>query len=129
MGFRRRPVAAGTTDFLVIGFGGIRNIEVEHLTHMGLVNAHPKRIGGHHGTQAFPHPRRLLGRALVGRHPGMVGARSDALLFEAFGPLNCLTAATGVHDLLSIVWPQPLKECVFPLGRDVNAYLNIGSRE
>ena len=59
----------------------------------------------------------------------MVCARSDALLFEAFGPLNCLTAATGVHDLLSIVWPQPLKECVFPLGRDVNAYLNIGSRE
>ena len=46
------PVASGTSGFLEISFGRIGEIDVNHQTHIGLVDAHAERIGGYH------HPER-----------------------------------------------------------------------
>ena len=45
---RRGPVPSGAARLLIVGLQALGHIVVNHIGHVGLVDAHAKGVGGHH---------------------------------------------------------------------------------
>ena len=89
-GLGGRAVAARAPDLLVIGLDGFRQVGMDDITDVGLVDAHAEGDGGadHHAVLAL---EAVLGQAaVVGVHAGVVVQRAVAglaqRLGEALGP-------------------------------------------
>ena len=50
------PISASASSFLEIGFDGVGTIDVYHKAHIRFINAHSKRICGHHDAYFVTHP-------------------------------------------------------------------------
>ena len=71
----RPAVASCPTGLLEVSLDGIGQIEMNDQSHIGLVDAHPKGVGGHHHAGASRLPC-LLARIFVGsRESGVVVER------------------------------------------------------
>ena len=91
-------VAAGTARFLKIGFGRIGQIEMEHQTDVGFVDAHTKCIGGHHDAYGAGSPGLLAPVFFVLGETGMVVGGAVAPGGEPGGQFAAAFTAAGIND-------------------------------
>ena len=98
MGFGRRAVAPRTSDLLVIGFGARRQIGVEDVAHVGLVDAHAESDGGDHHRIGLGHEGVLVRLAHLLAHAGMIGERVDAGLHQQRGRILRALARQAIDD-------------------------------
>ena len=71
---------------------------MDHRAHVGLVDAHPERVGGDDHVRVALHEPVLRGRALVGRHPGVVADGVQAVGAQPLGHLVHVPARAAVDD-------------------------------
>ena len=72
-------VSSGTSRLLEIGFDGVGTINVHHKAHVRFVDAHAKRIRGHHDAYMIIHPfflPHVFGEML---QPRMIGGGCDVV--------------------------------------------------
>ena len=91
-------VAAGTSRLLVVSFERLRDVVVDHIAHVGLVDAHTEGDRGDDHLDALHEEVVLVGRTRRGIHTGVVGPRPDAVGHQQFGELLDLLAAQAVDD-------------------------------
>ena len=72
------PVAAGATGLLVVGLDRPGHGLVADRAHVGLVDAHAERVGGHDDPRVARHEAALRLGPRVARHAGVVGQHLDA---------------------------------------------------
>ena len=90
---RRIAVAARAARLLIVAFEVARQVVVDHRAHVGLVDAHAEGDGGDQHRHLVADEARLIGRALLGGQPGVVGQRGDAVGGEL--PAEVFGAARG----------------------------------
>ena len=83
----RAAVAAGTAGLLVVGLHGAGHVEMGHVAHVRLVDAHAEGVGGHHDRGLIVHEGPLVALALVGQEPRMVTRGRDAPLAQVVADL------------------------------------------
>ena len=94
----RTSVAACPPDFLIIGFQAARQIRVEYISDIRLVDAHAKRDGRHHHDASFGHEALLVGVARLLGHAGVIRQRPHLVLPKKRGHLFGLLARQAVHN-------------------------------
>ena len=97
-GVGRQTVAPGAAGFLVVTLDVLRQIEVRDEAHVGLVDAHAERDGGHHHDPVLAQETVLVAPAHRGVEPGVVGQRRDAFRFEPGRGLVDLLARLAIDD-------------------------------
>ena len=97
-GIGRGAIAAGATGFLIIAFDAFRQIKVRDEAHIGLVDAHPERDGGHHHDGFLAQETRLVPGAFGEIHAGVIRQRRNALTAQEFGRLFDFFARQAVDD-------------------------------
>ena len=97
------PIPPGASGFLVIGFQGTRQVEVQDAAHVGLVDTHAEGVGGHDEAVGPLHEGvlRLLARR-VGQ-PGMVQQHLGAAPLQKGGGLLRRPARGGVDDRAAVL--------------------------
>ncbi len=83
-GGRGEAVTSGTAGLLVIALDGLGQVEVGDEAHVGLVDAHAERDGGHHDDAVFAQEARLVRGAGTRVEPGVVGQRRDPAGHQEF---------------------------------------------
>ena len=91
-------VTAGAARLLIIAFERLGYVVMDHITHVGLVDAHAECDRGDDHVGALHQEMVLIGGARRGVHAGVVGQRLDAVGHEQFGQLLDLLAAQAVDD-------------------------------
>jgi hypothetical protein len=66
--------------------------------HIGLVDAHPERVGGHDDLGVALHEAVLRGGALVGRHAGVVADGEQPLAAQTLAHLLHVAARAAIDD-------------------------------
>lgn len=94
----RPAVAAGAAGLLIIPFETFRNVVMDHITHVGLVDPHPERDGRHDYVDLFVQELVLVAGPRRGIHPGMVRSDLDVVGGQQFGQFLDLLAAQAVND-------------------------------
>ena len=79
---RRQAIAPGASGFLVIAFDVFGHVQVRHKAHIGFVDAHAERDGGHHHHAFFAQELVLVALAHFGGQPRVVRQRMDARLAQ-----------------------------------------------
>ena len=77
-----QAVAPGAAGLLVIAFDVLGHVQVRHKTHIGLVNAHAKRNGGHHHNALFAQKPVLVPLPNARIHPRVIGQGQQAMLHQ-----------------------------------------------
>ena len=96
---RRPAVAARTAGLLVVGLDRAGDALVADGAHVGLVDAHPERVGGDHDRRLAGHEPALRLGARLARQAGVVGDDLDAQLGpEPGGEPLALRARARVDD-------------------------------
>ena len=72
-GVRRRAVAPGPAQFLVIRFHVAGQVGVEHVAHVGFVDPHAERDGRGHDRACFGHEHFLVRIAGARFHARVIG--------------------------------------------------------
>ena len=72
-----RAVAPGAADLLVVRLDAARQIGVEHVAHVRLVDPHPEGDGGDDDHTRLAHEHVLVLLARLGVHPRVIGKRAD----------------------------------------------------
>ena len=98
----RVAIAAGAARLLVVGFDALGHVVVDHVAHVGLVDAHAKGVGGNHHLNIVVDKGALALATGVVAHAGMVAANANAAGAQRLGKLarqriNCLAGRT-IHD-------------------------------
>ena len=96
--FRARAVAAGTACLLIVVLEGERQIVVDDVAHVALVDAHAKGIRRHHDRLAVEEEILLVALSLLGRKAGVVARRRKACLAEGVAHLLDGAATHAVDD-------------------------------
>ena len=78
-GVGRQTIATGTARLLVVGFDALRQRQVRHETHVGLVDTHAEGDGRHHHQAFFMDEAALVGESYFGTQPCVIGQRRHAL--------------------------------------------------
>ena len=91
-------IATGPARFLVIGLHRLRQIEVRHESHIGLIDAHAESDGRNHNHRFFRQETALMRRPHVGSQTGMIGQRIEAFLLQPVCGLLGLVARQAVNN-------------------------------
>ena len=98
----RIAIAAGAARLLVVGLDALGHIVVDHVAHVGLVDAHAKGVGGNHHLKIVVNKGTLALAAGVIAHAGMVAANANAAGAQRLGKLACQRidrlAGRAIHD-------------------------------
>ena len=98
----RVAIAAGSTRLLVVGLDALGHVVVDHVAHVGLVDAHTKGVGGNHHLDIVVDKGALALPAGVVAHAGMVAANANAAGAQCLGKLACQRidrlAGRAIHD-------------------------------
>ena len=98
----RIAIAAGAARLLVVGLDALGHVVMDHVAHVGLVDAHAKGVGGNHHLNVVVDKGALTLAAGVVAHAGMVAANANAAGAQRLGKLrgqrvNRL-AGRAIHD-------------------------------
>ena len=85
--FRLGPVSPGAPRLLVVVLQAEGQVVVDHVAHVGLVDAHAKGVGRHHHAGAVIEEVVLVAVALLGREPGVVARGEKPLLAQLVADL------------------------------------------
>ncbi len=96
--FRLRAVPAGAARLLIIVLHTLRHIKVQHITHIGLVNAHAESIGGHDHRLSVIDEILLVFAALLSRQAGVVSGCGNAPGLQSLMYLLHILAGGTVDD-------------------------------
>ena len=91
-------VTSRTSRLLVVALQALRDVVVDHETHIGLVDAHAEGDGGHDHIHLLHEELVLVTGALVGIHAGVVGQCLDAVHVQHLGHFLHLLPAEAVND-------------------------------
>ena len=98
----RIAIAAGAARLLVVGLDALGHVVVDHVAHVGLVDAHAKGVGGNHHLDIVVDKGALALAAGVVAHAGMVTANANATGAQRLGKLTCQRidglAGRAIHD-------------------------------
>ena len=98
----RVAVAAGAASLLVVGLDALGHVVVDHVAHVGLVDAHAKGVGGNHHLNIVVDKGALALAAGVVAHAGMVATNANAAGAQSLGKLSCQRidglAGRAIHD-------------------------------
>ena len=98
----RIAIAAGAARFLVVGLDALGHVVVNHVAHVGLVDAHAKGVGGNHHLNVVVDKGALALAAGVVAHAGMVAANANAAGTQRLGKLRGQRvdrlAGRAIHD-------------------------------
>ncbi|VVN41375.1 hypothetical protein PS682_05506 [Pseudomonas fluorescens] len=81
-GIRRQTITAGTPGFLVVRLEGLGQVHVRDEAHVGLVDAHAERNGGHHDQAFLVEEALLVSRTRFVGQAGVIRQRRVALLAQ-----------------------------------------------
>ena len=98
----RIAIAAGASRLLVVRLDALGHVVVDHVAHVGLVDAHAKGVGGNHHLDIVVDKGALALAAGVIAHAGMVAANANAAGAQRFGKIACQRidrlAGRAIHD-------------------------------
>ena len=98
----RVAIAAGAARLLVVGLDALGHVVVDHVAHVGLVDAHAKGVGGNHHLDIVVDKGALALAVGVITHAGMVAANANAAGAQRFGKLRGQRvdrlAGRAIHD-------------------------------
>ena len=98
----RVAVTAGAARLLVVGLDALGHVVVDHVAHVGLVDAHAKGVGGNHHLDIVVDKGALALTTGVVAHAGMVAANTNAAGAQRLGKLACQRidrlAGRTIHD-------------------------------
>ena len=98
----RVAVAASATSLLVVGLDTLGHVVVNHVAHVGLVDAHAKGVGGNHHLDIVVDKGALALAAGVVAHASMVAAHANAAGVQGLGKLRGQhvdrLASRAIHD-------------------------------
>ena len=98
----RIAIAASAARLLVVGLDALGHVVVNHVTHVGLVDAHAKGVGGDHHLNVVVDKGTLTLAAGVVAHAGMVAAHANAAGAQCLGKLRGQRvdrlAGRAIHD-------------------------------
>ena len=92
------PVAARPAGLLVVALDTLRDIVVDHIAHIGLVDPHAEGDGGHHHIDVFHQEHVLVFGAGFGIEPGVIGDSADTVHLEHLGQLFDALAAQAIDN-------------------------------
>ena len=91
-------VPTGPTRLLIISLQTLRNVVMDHITHIRLVDTHSERNRRHDHIHLFVQKLILICGPGHRIHPGMVGRNLDVVRSQQFRQLLHLFAAQAVDD-------------------------------
>ena len=98
----RVAIAAGTARLLVVGLDALGHVVVNHVAHVGLVDAHTKGVGGNHHLNIVVDKGALALATGVVAHACMVAANANAAGTQCLDKLACQRidrlAGRAIHD-------------------------------
>ena len=98
----RVAIAASAARLLVVGLDALGHVVVDHVAHVGLVDAHAEGVGGNHHLDIVIDKGALALAAGVVAHAGMVAANANAAGSQRLGKLACQRidrlAGRAIHD-------------------------------
>ncbi len=115
---RPAAVPSGTACLLIVGFHGAGHVVMNHIIHVGLINAHAEGIGSHHDLNPVFLKGFLIFLPAPVTHACMIGARSIACLFQLDGYFLHSPAGGAINNA-ALVFPCPqqaLQGCFLILG-------------
>src|SRR5258706_3882977 len=95
---RGQTVTPGATDFLIITFDALGQIEVNDKTYVGLVDAHAERDGGNNNLRIIADEGFLIFAAIRIFKPSMIWADGIALRCKICGEFIYLFARETIDD-------------------------------
>ena len=102
MAARRVAIAAGAARLLIVGLDAFGHVVVDHIAHVGLVDAHAKGVGGDHHLDVIIDKGALALATGVVAHTGVITAHANAAGAQRLGKLACQRvdglAGGAVHD-------------------------------
>ena len=98
--YGKRPLAVtpGSSCFLIIFLESVRDINMNHQTHIGLVNTHSKGIGSDNYSDFIIFPFVLLVFFLLNRQTGVIMVSADTLTLKFIGNQLCPLPASYIHN-------------------------------
>ena len=94
----RRPVAPGPADLLVVGLDAARQVGMEDVAHVGLVDPHAEGDRGDDDHARFGHEQVLVRLPVRRTHAGVIGQRADPVRRQQRRRLFGLPARQAVDD-------------------------------
>ena len=98
----RVAIAAGAARLLVVGLNALGHVVVDHVAHVGLVDAHAKGVGGNHHLDIVVDKGALALATGVVAHACMVAANANAAGAQSLGKLRGQRvdrlAGRAIHD-------------------------------
>ena len=98
----RVAITAGAARLLVVCLDALGHVVVDHVAHVGLVDAHAKGVGGNHHLNVVVDKGTLALAAGVVAHAGMVATHANAAGAQCLGKLACQRidrlAGRAIHD-------------------------------
>ena len=126
----RRPVASRAANLLIVRLDASRQVGMEDIAHIRLVDAHPERDGGDHDHARLGHELVLVRLALRGVHPRMVGQRPHPGGCEQRRRLLGLLPRKAVDDAaLARVRGDEAGELAFPLALHLHREADVRAVE
>ena len=95
---RAHPIAPGPSDLLVVRLDAARQLGVEHVAHLRLVDPHAESDGGDDDHARLGHEDVLVLLARLGVHPRVIGKRPDPARGEQRRSLLGLLPRQAVDD-------------------------------
>ena len=125
-----QPVSAGTTDLLVVRLDVVGQIDVQHVTDVGFVDAHTESHGRDHDVDFVSDERRLVLRPHLGREPSVIRQRFQATLLQPLGHRVHVFAGAAVDDsALTLVCIDEGKRLRQHVGLGLNVYVEVWAIE
>jgi len=91
-------ITAGTADFLVIGFQGVRHIRMDDEAHVRPVNTHTERIRGDNDSGLARHESILHGLPVADGESRVVGNSIDVVPAECTMDVFNVASSAGIDD-------------------------------
>ena len=113
---RRQPVAARAAGLLVVGLDRAGHIEMRHIAHVGLVDAHAEGDGGDEADRVLLEERILVARPDGGRQSRVIGQRRNAVVGQPFRGFFDLVAGQAIDDAaLALVALEEAEQLLGPV--------------
>ena len=125
-----RAVAPGPADLLVVGLDAARQVGVEDVAHVRLVDPHAEGDGGDDDHAGIGHEDVLVRLPLLLLHPCVIGERPNAVGRQHGGGLLGLLAREAVDDAaLALVAGDEAPQLTLPLALHLHRELDVGAVE
>ena len=126
----RRAVAPGPADLLVVSLDAARQVGVEDIAHVRLVDPHAEGDGGDDDHAGIGHEDVLVRLPLLLLHPCVIGERPNAVGRQHGGGLLGLLARKAVDDAaLALVASDEAPQLPLPLALHLHRELDVGAVE